>query len=151
MTLLPRNAWIVIEDIDSNDITHLQEEPSNKEMKKLTRMSKNGTLEQVEFTLDQVLNCWDGMLASEGRILFITTNHPEKINPTLTRPGRIDIREEIGYTCRETLSQFCESFYGKSADFDVKSQTTISDLQNAVIVNKLSFEDFRIKFAKETT
>jgi chaperone BCS1 len=146
MTLLPKNAWIVIEDIDSNDVTHLQTKTNNKEMKKLTRINKNGTLEQVEFTLDQVLNCWDGMLASEGRILFITTNHPEKINPALIRPGRIDIREEIGYANRETLSQFCESFYGRMADFDIKPQTTISALQNAVIVNKLNFEDFKTEF-----
>jgi chaperone BCS1 len=149
MTLLPKNAWIVIEDIDSNDVTHLQAEGSNKETKKSTRINKNGTLEQIEFTLDQILNCWDGMLASEGRILFITTNHPEKIDPALIRPGRIDIREEIGYVNKESLSQFCESFYGKVTNFDIKPQTTVSELQNAVIVDKLNFEDFKIKFAQE--
>jgi chaperone BCS1 len=150
MTLLPKNAWIVIEDIDSNDVTHLQVDTASKETKKSTRINKNGTLEQVEFTLDQVLNCWDGMLASEGRILFITTNHPEKINPVLLRPGRIDIREEIGYVGKEALSQFCESFYERTADFDIKPRTTISDLQNAVIVNKLNFDDFKANFIQET-
>jgi chaperone BCS1 len=150
MTLLPKNAWIVIEDIDSNDVTHLQANNNAKKIKKSTRINKNGTLEQVEFTLDQILNCWDGMLASEGRILFITTNHPEKIDPVLIRPGRIDIREEIGYVGREALSKFCESFYEKTADFDIKPQTTISDLQNAVIVNKFKFEDFKANFIQET-
>jgi chaperone BCS1 len=149
MTLLPKNAWIVIEDIDSNDVTHLQKGDNNKEAKRSTRINKNGTLEQVEFTLDQILNCWDGMLASEGRILFITTNHPEKIDPVLIRPGRIDIREEIGYVNKESLSQFCESFYGKVMDIDIKSQTTVSELQNAVIVDKLNFEDFKAKFTQE--
>jgi chaperone BCS1 len=150
MTLLPKNAWIVIEDIDSNDVTHLQSDTSSKEITKSTRINKNGTLEQVEFTLDQVLNCWDGMLASEGRVLFITTNHPEKINPVLIRPGRIDIKEEIGYVNQESLSQFCESFYGITADFDIKPKTTVSDLQNAVIVNKLNFDDFKANFIRET-
>jgi chaperone BCS1 len=149
MTLLPKNAWIVIEDIDSNDVTHLQTGDNSKEAKKSTRINKNGTLEQVEFTLDQILNCWDGMLASEGRILFITTNHPEKIDPVLIRPGRIDIREEIGYVNKESLSQFCESFYGKVTDIDMKPQTTVSELQNAVIVDKLNFEDFKAKFTQE--
>jgi chaperone BCS1 len=148
MTLLPKNAWIVIEDIDSNDVTHLQASDNIKEAKKSTRLNKNGMLEQVEFTLDQILNCWDGMLASEGRVLFITTNHPEKIDPVLIRPGRIDIREEIGYVGQEALSQFCESFYGRTADFNVKPQTTVSELQNAVIVNKLNFEDFKSKFSQ---
>jgi chaperone BCS1 len=149
-TLLPKNAWIIIEDIDSNDITHLQANDNIKETKKSTRRNKDGTLEQVEFTLDQILNCWDGMLASEGRVLFITTNHLEKIDPVLIRPGRIDIREEIGYVGQEALSQFCESFYGRTADFNIKPQTTISELQNAVIVNKLNFEDFKSKFSHES-
>jgi chaperone BCS1 len=148
MTLLPKNAWIVIEDIDSNDVTHLRED-NNKEAKKSTRINKNGTLEQVEFTLDQILNCWDGMLASEGRVLFITTNHPEKIDPVLIRPGRIDMREEIGYVGQESLSQFCESFYGRPADFDIKPRTTVSELQNAVIVNKLNFKDFEAAFVQK--
>jgi chaperone BCS1 len=149
MTLLPKNAWIVIEDIDSNDVTHLQTNGNIKETKKSTRLNKSGTLEQVEFTLDQVLNCWDGMLASEGRILFITTNHPEKINPVLIRPGRIDIREEIGYVGQEALSQFCESFYGRTSDFNIKPQTTVSSLQNAAIVDKLSFKDFKAEFSQK--
>lgn len=149
MTLLPKNAWIVIEDIDSNDVTHLQANDNIKETKKSTRLNKNGTLEQVEFTLDQILNCWDGMLASEGRVLFITTNHPEKIDPVLIRPGRIDIREEIGYVGEEALSQFCESFYDRTADFNVKPRTTVSELQNEVIVNKLNFEDFKSKFSQD--
>jgi hypothetical protein len=46
----------------------------------------------------------------------------------------------------ESLSLFCESFYGKSADFDIKPRTTVSALQNAVVVDKLSFEDFRERF-----
>jgi chaperone BCS1 len=71
------------------------------------------------------------ILASEGRILFITTNHPEKIDAALIRPGRIDIREEIGYVNRELLSLFCESFYGTAAYFDIRPQTTVSGLQNA--------------------
>jgi chaperone BCS1 len=151
MTLLPKNAWIVVEDIDNNDVTHLRAGDNNKETKKSTCINKNGTLEQTEFTLDQILNCWDGMLASEGRILFITTNHPEKIDPVLIRPGRIDIREEIGYVNKESLSQFCESFYRRVANFDIKPQITVSELQNAVIVDKLDFENFKTKFTQGNT
>jgi chaperone BCS1 len=145
IALLPKNAWIVIEDIDSNNVTHHRMD-DNKETEKTTRINKSGTLEQFEFTLAQIMNCWDGMLASEGRILFITTNYPEKIDPALIRPGRIDVREEIGYVGREALSQFCESFYKKTADFDIKPQTTVSTLQNAVIVDKLTFENFKERF-----
>ncbi|MDR2534820.1 MAG: AAA family ATPase [Treponema sp.] len=145
IALLPKNAWLIIEDIDSNNVIHPQTDDTT-EAGKTRRIEKNGALAQVEFNLGQILNCWDGMLSAEGRILFITTNRPEKIDPVLLRPGRIDIREEIGYVDRESLSQFCESFYGKAANFDIKPQTTVCALQNAVIVDKLPFEDFKERF-----
>jgi chaperone BCS1 len=145
IALLPKNAWLVIEDIDNNNLIHPRTDYT-EEPEKTTRIHKNEALAQTEFNLGQILNCWDGMLSAEGRILFITTNRPEKIDPALLRPGRIDIREEIGYVGSESLSQFCESFYGKTADFAVKPRTTVCALQNAVIVDKLSFEDFKDKF-----
>ena len=33
----------------------------------------------------------DGVVDSPGRILIMTSNHPEKLDPALIRPGRVDI------------------------------------------------------------
>lgn len=41
-------------------------------------------------TLSALLNCLDGAMAKEGRILIMTSNHPERIDPAIIRPGRID-------------------------------------------------------------
>ncbi len=30
--------------------------------------------------------------AQEGRLLFMTTNHVDKLSPQLIRPGRIDVK-----------------------------------------------------------
>lgn len=38
-----------------------------------------------------LLNALDGVRSQEGRILFMTTNHPEKLDPALLRPGRADV------------------------------------------------------------
>lgn len=37
-----------------------------------------------------LLNVLDGVVDTPNRILVMTTNHPEKLDPALIRPGRID-------------------------------------------------------------
>jgi len=37
-----------------------------------------------------LLNAIDGVRSQEGRILFMTTNHKENLDPALLRPGRAD-------------------------------------------------------------
>lgn len=44
-----------------------------------------------KLTFSGVLNCLDGFLTpTEGRIIILTTNHPEKLEGALTRSGRIN-------------------------------------------------------------
>jgi chaperone BCS1 len=145
-TLLPKNAWLVIEDIDSNDVTHVR--TSNEQVKtEITLDKKTLSLDDTKFTLDSVLNCWDGLLASEGRVLIITTNHPEKLDPALTRPGRVDLIEEIGFVTDEAATAFVKSFYDVDEEIRVKTETVVSELQNAVLVDKLSFSEFKERFS----
>ena len=33
---------------------------------------------------------------SQGRLMVMTTNHPEKLDPALVRPGRVDVNMEFG-------------------------------------------------------
>ena len=39
-----------------------------------------------------MLNIFDGINESSGRIMVITTNKPDILDPALVRPGRIDIK-----------------------------------------------------------
>ena len=41
-------------------------------------------------TFAGLLNALDGALAPEGRVVFMTTNHKEVLDPALIRPGRAD-------------------------------------------------------------
>jgi len=49
-------------------------------------MSDTNTL-----SLSGLLNSLDGVAAAEGRLLFATTNHLERLDPALSRPGRLDV------------------------------------------------------------
>ncbi len=41
-------------------------------------------------TFSGLLNVLDGVAASEDRLVFMTTNHIERLDPALIRPGRVD-------------------------------------------------------------
>jgi ATP-dependent 26S proteasome regulatory subunit len=47
--------------------------------------------------LSGLLNVLDGVVDTPNRILVMTTNHPEKLDPALIRPGRIDKKLFLGY------------------------------------------------------
>lgn len=47
-------------------------------------------------TFSGVLNALDGAAAKEGRVVVMTTNHPERLDDALVRPGRIDRQWYIG-------------------------------------------------------
>lgn len=77
----PRSA-ILLDDLDANQL------PS--------RESAAGGV-----TLAGLLAALDGPAATEGRVLFICTNHPERLDPALLRPGRVDISSTLGVATRE--------------------------------------------------
>lgn len=51
------------------------------------------------------------MAAQEGRLLFMTTNHIERLSSALIRPGRVDVRCYLGPATREQAKQMFVSFY----------------------------------------
>ena len=67
-------------------------------------------------TLDDILNIWDGIRETPGRILIISSNHYNKLDPALTRPGRIDIAMEMSHASRQTIVEMYEHFFKCSID-----------------------------------
>lgn len=47
--------------------------------------------------LQGLLNVLDGVVDTPGRIVIMTTNHPETLDAALIRPGRIDKKIYLGY------------------------------------------------------
>jgi hypothetical protein len=52
-----------------------------------------------------LLNVLDGVVDSPGRIVVMTTNHPEQLDPALVRPGRINLSLELGHIKPHELVQ----------------------------------------------
>lgn len=67
-------------------------------------------------TFSSFLNAIDGLAAPNGRILIMTTNHPERLDAALIRPGRIDVRLEIGLATAEQGMKMFERFFGQAGN-----------------------------------
>ncbi|KAH7470461.1 hypothetical protein KRP22_001544 [Phytophthora ramorum] len=57
-------------------------------------LSSNST---DKLNLAGILNILDGVIDCPGRIVIMTTNHPEMLDPALVRPGRISKKLHLGY------------------------------------------------------
>jgi DNA replication protein DnaC len=67
-------------------------------------------------TLDDILNLWDGIRETPGRILIISSNHYDKLDPALIRPGRIDITHELSNASHNTISEIYSHLFGNKID-----------------------------------
>jgi len=66
---------------------------------------------QGSVTFSGLLNAIDGVAAQEGRLLFLTTNHVDKLDPALVRPGRIDVRIRFEFATKDQIETFVKCFY----------------------------------------
>lgn len=67
---------------------------------------------QANVTFSGLLNSLDGVASSESRIIFMTTNHVERLDPALIRPGRVDYIEELGDAEPDQVEDLFLRFYG---------------------------------------
>jgi hypothetical protein len=62
-------------------------------------------------TLSFFLNLLDGILETPGRLIIMTTNHPERLDPALLRPGRVDVQICLKNASTKTIAQILSNFY----------------------------------------
>ncbi|MGH1415394.1 MAG: AAA family ATPase [Pelagimonas sp.] len=98
MMCAPAGSLIAIEDIDA---VFAQREGGEKR----TGVSFSG-----------LLNAIDGVAAQEGRALIMTTNHKDKLDPALIRPGRADVHVELGLVGAATARRLFARFFPDEHD-----------------------------------
>ncbi|KAL0578100.1 hypothetical protein V5O48_003879 [Marasmius crinis-equi] len=74
-------------------------------------MSDTNTL-----SLSGLLNALDGVAAAEGRILFATTNHLDRLDPALSRPGRMDVWVEFKNASKWQAEALFRNFFPSVED-----------------------------------
>lgn len=104
---------IVFEDIDC-----MGQIVSERSTMTATDNNKKNTTHCI--ALDDLLNLWDGIRETPGRILVITSNHYNKLDKALVRPGRIDITHEMKKASTQVAKEIYYHLTGK--------QPNVSDL-----------------------
>jgi hypothetical protein len=153
---IPLNQRIyVLEDIDCQDKIVVNRELKEDLLKGHNNSNDRKSLQQPaqqplpigiaeKIDLSFLLNLLDGILESPGRIVIMTSNHPEKLDHALIRPGRIDIIANFKKCTRETIFQMMEHFYDVSLQSDVQ-KIIFDELDDYFIspaeMSKLMFEN----------
>ncbi|WP_036280867.1 AAA family ATPase [Methylocystis sp. ATCC 49242] len=63
--------------------------------------------------LHEILNSMDGMQTPDGLKFIVTTNHLDRLDPAIVRPGRIDEVIEVGPLPIESARAMFRAFYGR--------------------------------------
>ena len=66
---------------------------------------------QSAVTFSGFLNALDGVTSGEERICFMTTNHVDRLDPALVRPGRADVIEFLDNATSWQAQHLFERFY----------------------------------------
>lgn len=98
LTKLPKRSLLVLEDADAAFVNRKQRESDG--------------YSGATVTYSGLLNALDGIAAGEERIAFLTTNHIDRLDPALIRPGRVDMMMRIGEATRHQAAQMWDRFYG---------------------------------------
>jgi chaperone BCS1 len=118
-----------------NFIDNIKKQDEDKNMttilKDMCNESENNTL----ITLDDILNLWDGIRETPGRIIIVTSNKYDKLDPALTRPGRIDISHRLTNASHSTIKDMYKHLFNQEMDDTVLSNIKEDLYSPAELIN----------------
>ncbi|KAK5691749.1 hypothetical protein LTR17_025590 [Elasticomyces elasticus] len=119
--MLPQKCIVLLEDIDSAGIRREDMSGETKEKKKKRAPMPNPfgfpvNEEPEGVTLSGLLNVIDGVRAAEGRLLIMTSNHPNTLDEALIRRGRIDQKIHFGCTSKDMAVKLFMQVFLKSKE-----------------------------------
>lgn len=121
------NSFFIMEDIDCIDSSRSRKKGKTKDGDKKTGV-----------TLSGLLNVLDGMLSPAGAIFIMTTNHAEKLDPALLRPGRVDIKLHVTYATSEQKRALYKRFSeGECPQKYLDKRMSMADLQQVLMEKKV--------------
>uniref|UniRef100_A0A8C2Q845 Mitochondrial chaperone BCS1 n=1 Tax=Cyprinus carpio TaxID=7962 RepID=A0A8C2Q845_CYPCA len=101
LSVAPQQSIILLEDVDAAFVS--------REL--LTTENPLAYQGMGRLTFSGLLNALDGVASSEARIVFMTTNFIERLDPALVRPGRVDLKQYVGHCSHWQLTQMFRRFY----------------------------------------
>ncbi|KAF4595791.1 putative BCS1 protein precursor [Ophiocordyceps camponoti-floridani] len=119
---LPTRCIVLLEDIDTAGLAHTRDDaqpssdpapgppPASTPTGGRPAASPPTTV-GGRLSLSGLLNILDGVASQEGRILIMTTNHVDKLDKALIRPGRVDMTIPFSLADRDMMSSIFRAIY----------------------------------------
>lgn len=132
MNHIPQRSILLLEDIDA--AFNQREQTSDQGY-------------QSGVTFSGLLNALDGVASAEECITFMTTNHPERLDAALLRPGRVDFKVLVNNASEDQVrrmflrfyqdeSELCDDFVKKFVDLGLLGKVSTAQLQGLFVFNK---------------
>ncbi|KAL3428059.1 hypothetical protein PVAG01_01568 [Phlyctema vagabunda] len=121
LSKLPPRTILLLEDADAAFVNRRQTDADGY---------GGGTV-----TFSGLLNALDGVAAGEERLAFLTTNHIERLDEALIRPGRVDMTVRIGEATRYQAAQMWDRFYGNVDPDGLGRESFLERLETLGLVN----------------
>ena len=121
LTVVPRRTLVLLEDIDAAF--------GNRRL----QVDADG-YQGANVTFSGLLNALDGVASAEERIIFLTTNHIERLDEALVRPGRVDMTVRLGEATNWQTAHLWDRFYGDLHDSDVWKARFLSRLAELGVI-----------------
>lgn len=105
----PRSI-VLIEDIDTSTSARERMEPSDS-LSEVFKLSASG-----------LYNALDGLSSPEGVVIIMSTNHLDKLDPAIMRPGRADRIVKLDYITEWQLNGIFRLAYSAEGDLKLTKQ-----------------------------
>ncbi|KFW07583.1 Mitochondrial chaperone BCS1 [Eurypyga helias] len=100
LSVAPQQSIILLEDVDAAFVSRDLAAENPAAYQGMGRLTFSG-----------LLNALDGVASTEARIVFMTTNYVDRLDPALVRPGRVDLKQHVGHCSRWQLARMFQRFY----------------------------------------
>ncbi|XP_028774645.1 AAA-ATPase At3g50940 [Neltuma alba] len=126
LVAMANRSILVVEDIDCTV------EFQDRMAKSMTASGCGSSQPQV--TLSGLLNFIDGLWSTCGdeRIIVFTTNHKEKLDPALLRPGRMDVHIHMSYCTPSVFRQLASNY------LKLKQHPLFPQIEEAILVTHVT-------------
>lgn len=133
------------EEETSADKKEDKEKKSKKKKKKVSSKPEKNYLSKI--TLADLLNILDGIVELSGAIIIMTTNHVEKLDPALIRPGRITMRLEMKNITTDDARDMIRREYPESC-VKIKNEIITASTLESLLEITMSLDELMTELKK---
>jgi hypothetical protein len=146
----------IIKSRKKDDEIDIKKNNENNELSQISKLIDFETLgvsniikkDEDSVNLSCFLNILDGIIELHGVMIIMTTNHPEKIDEALIRPGRFDFKYEFKKSSKKIVKEMLQ-FKFELSSIEIEKYTEHMNIKDEILspaeVQSICFKNNDIK------